>query len=57
MREKRRGRVVRRAAILWPPYKSMYGKAPKYMTTREAVIGLPGDVFVYGDDGDGRVAQ
>ena len=48
---------MRRAAILWPPYKSMYGKAPKYMTTREAVIGLPGDVFVYGDDGDGRVAQ
>jgi len=24
-------------------YVSMYGKAPKYMTTREAVIGLPGD--------------
>ena len=38
-------------------YESMYGKAPMQMTAREEVIGLPGDVFVYGEDGGGRVAQ
>ena len=47
---------MRRAAILWPPYESMYGRAPMHMTACVEVIGLPGDVFVYGDDGDGRVA-
>ena len=38
-------------------YESMYGKAPMQMTAREEVIGLPGDVFVGGDDGGGRVVQ
>ena len=38
-------------------YESMYGKAPKHMTAYEEVIGLPGDVFVYGEDGGCRIAQ
>ena len=38
-------------------HESMYGKVPMYMTAYEEVIGLPGDVFVYGDDGVCRVAQ
>ena len=38
-------------------YESVYGKAPMYMTAYEEVIGLPGDVFVYGEDDCGRVAQ
>ena len=38
-------------------YESMYGKAPMHMTACEEVIGLPGDVFVGGDDGGGRVVQ
>ena len=42
-----------RAAI----YESMYGDAPTHMTACEAVIGLPGDVFVGGEDGGGLVAQ
>jgi len=35
----------------------MYGKAPMHMTACEEAIGLLGDVFVYGEDGGGRVAQ
>jgi len=38
-------------------YESMYGKAPMHMTACEEAIGVPGDVFVYGEDGGGRVAQ
>jgi len=38
-------------------YESMYGNAPMHMTAREEVIGLQGDVFVYGEDGGCRVAQ
>ena len=38
-------------------YESMYGMASMRMTAYEEVIGLPGDVFVYGEDGGGRVAQ
>jgi len=38
-------------------YESMYGKEPMHMTACGDVIGLPGDVFVYGEDGGGRVAQ
>ena len=38
-------------------YESMYGKAPVRMTACDEVIGLPGDVFVGGEDGGGRVAQ
>jgi len=38
-------------------YETMYGKAPMHMTAYEAVIGLPGDVFVGGEDGGGRVAH
>ena len=38
-------------------YESMYGKEPMHMTAYKAVIGLPGDVFVGGEDGVGRVAQ
>ena len=45
------------AAILWPPLdESVYGKAPMYMTAYEEVIGLPGDVFVGGEDDGCRVA-
>jgi len=35
----------------------MYGEAPMHMTACEAVIGLPGDMFVYGEDGGCLVAQ
>ena len=38
-------------------HESMYGKAPMHMTACEEAIGLLGDVFVYGEDGGGRVAQ
>ena len=39
-------------------YESMYGKASMhYLTACEEAIGLPGDVFLGGDDGGGRVAQ
>ena len=38
-------------------HESMYGKAPMHMTACEEVIGLPGDVFVGGEDGVGGVAQ
>ena len=38
-------------------YESVYGKAPVYMTALKEVIGLPGDVFVGGEDGGGRVAE
>ena len=38
-------------------HESMYGKVPMHITAYEEVIGLPGDVFVGGDDGGGRVAQ
>jgi len=38
-------------------YESMYGKVPMHMTACEEVIGLPGDVFVNGEDGGGRIAQ
>ena len=37
--------------------ESMYDKALVYRTACEEVIGLPGDVFVYCEDGGGRVAQ
>ena len=38
-------------------YDSMYDKVPMHMTAYEEVIGLPGDVFVGGDDGGGCVTQ
>jgi len=38
-------------------HESKYDKAIMYMTACEEVIGLPGDVFVYCEDGGGRVAQ
>jgi len=38
-------------------YESVYGKALMYMTACEEVIGLPGAVFVGGEDDGGRVAQ
>jgi len=38
-------------------YESVYGKAPMHMTACEEAIGLPGDMFVGGVDGGGRVAQ
>jgi len=42
---------------LFAIYESMYGKAAMHMTACEEVISLPGDVFVGGKDGGGRVAQ
>ena len=38
-------------------YEFMYGKASMYMAACKEVIGLPGDVFVGGEDDGGRVAQ
>jgi len=38
-------------------YEPMYSKAPMHMTACEAAIGLPGDVFVVGEDGGGCVAE
>jgi len=43
--------------ILAAIYESMYSMAPLHMTAYEEVIGLPGDVFVGGEYGGGRVAQ
>ena len=31
-------------------HESMYGKAPMYMTACEEMLGLPGDVFVGGEE-------
>ena len=38
-------------------YEFRYGKASMYMAACKEVIGLPGDVFVGGEDSGGRVAQ
>jgi len=56
-REEEGGGGVEGCDTLAAFYESTYGNAPMHKTACEEVIGLPGDVFVYGDDGVCRVAQ
>jgi len=56
-REDEGGNCVAGCDTLAATHEYMYGKAPMHMTACDEVIGLPGDVFVYGEDGGGRVAQ